>query len=171
MYEYKDPRLFVLVDWLGDLSSFLLVFVGAILAHAGGHEKWSRRLQIWAMGLLISIVIPEKFYVEWGSGPPTYFVVSTVLDCLAFIALAIGANAVLTPAPDHTESVAPPWLFITIPHRRCRGDYSQSHSHIRDPLSNPEATAIDLFQAVLLSRQDPADRARLSRGLVARASP
>lgn len=96
----KDDTAFKLHDRAADLSSFIFVFVGAVLAREGREEHWffnSEQLQVAALSLLFALVIPRQLPPEWISPKNAELVIAEALAVVGFLALGIGAAAVAKP--------------------------------------------------------------------------
>ena len=95
-----DDAVFKLHDRAADLSSFLFVFVGAMLAREGRDDHWlvnSKRLQVAGLSLLFALVIPAHVPEQWMSPRVLDLLISEVLTVVGFVALGAGARAVARP--------------------------------------------------------------------------
>jgi hypothetical protein len=98
----SDP--FRLHDVAADMASFLMVFVGALLAREGNEPDRflsSQRLQVYALVLLGVLTVPAR---KTHYGVHLEFVMAGALGLLGFVALGVGAKAIAHPK-DYR------WLF------------------------------------------------------------
>jgi hypothetical protein len=98
----RDP--FRLHDVAADMASFLMVFVGALLAREGNEPDRflsSQRLQVYALVLLGILTVPAQ---KSHYGVHLEFVMAGALGLLGFIALGVGAKAIAHPQEYR-------WLF------------------------------------------------------------
>jgi hypothetical protein len=88
-------------DVAGDLASFLMVFVGALVAREGTEAKRffnTTRLQILALILLGALVVPTQAAPRIGLGATssevTEIVIAGALGLVGFAALGVGSQAI-----------------------------------------------------------------------------
>jgi hypothetical protein len=105
---------FRLHDVAADLASFLMVFVGALLAREGRETSGffnSQRLQVYALVLLGLLTVPTQAAPRLGISPAqgeqTELLVAGALGLLGFISLGVGGKAVAKP--EHYR-----WLYWTL---------------------------------------------------------
>jgi len=94
------------LDRLSDLSAFITVFAGAVLAREGKEEHWflnSHQLQVAAMAVLFALVIPRQLPPDWVAPQHVELVLGCILSVVGFLALGLGAKA-----------VAKPWQFAAV---------------------------------------------------------
>lgn len=103
LYNMNKADAFKLPDRAGDLSSFIMVFAGAILAREG-KEHWflnSSRLQVAALSLLVALVFPRQFQfqsqspLDWITPQRWDLGLACSLSLVGFLALGLGAKAVV----------------------------------------------------------------------------
>ena len=104
-YSVSDSKsintVFRLHDVTADLASFLMVFVGALLAREGNEETGffnSQRLQVYALVCLGALTVPTHASPRLGlsslHSEQGELIVSGALGLLGFIALGVGGKAV-----------------------------------------------------------------------------
>src|SRR5215510_139671 len=88
------------LDRLSDLSAFITVFAGAVLAREGKEEHWllnSHQLQVAALAVLFGLVIPRQLPPEWVTPQQAELILGGMLTVVGFLALGLGAKAVAKP--------------------------------------------------------------------------
>ena len=116
-YEKKNPATFRPHDVAGDLASFLMVFVGALLAREGTEPNRyvnSKRLQVLALILLGSLMVPTQAAPRLKLSPSNAEMIEVAVSCalglVGFISIAVGSRAIsaVTAPRQHR------WLLVVL---------------------------------------------------------